>query len=297
MARFIYGKRCLVFGDARVHFIRPGENAAFEIVNFAESGFPQKIDSLGGTLAAPAVRDNFLRRIEFVHAARQFAKRQQVSFDIADLIFVRFAHIENVEIIAAIEACFQFARKHFRNLQIRCRSFFSTHAAEFVVINQLVDGAIFSAHRAIGILAQLQFTELHAERIEEQQTAGKAITCAKNQFDGFHRLNGTNDSGQHAEHAAFSARRNQAWRRRLRIQAAVAGAIRHTENGGLPFEPEDLTVDVRLTEQDACIIHEVTSGEIIGTVDDNVKVLEKFERIGAGKLGFKAQDFDVGIKV
>src|SRR5258705_1339425 len=218
-------------------------------------------------------------------------------FDIADLIFVRFAHIENVEIIAAVETRFQFARQHSRNLQIGCRSFFAAHAAEFVVVNQLMDGAIFSAHRAIGILAQLQLAELHAERIEKQQAAGKAIPSAKNQFDGFHRLDRTNNSRQHAEYAAFSAGRNQPRRRRFRIQAAIAGTIGHAENGGLAFEAKNRAVHVGLAEQDASIVHEIAGRKIVRAVDDDIEVLEEFERVGAGELRFEAQDLYVGIEV
>ena len=145
-------------------------------------------------------------------------------FNIADLIFVRLAHVENVQVVAAIQPRLQFSRRHFRNFQIRRRRFFAANAAEFVVVDQLVNGAILAAHRAIRILAQLQFAELHAQRVEQQQTADEAVARAENQLDRFHRLDRADDSRQHAKHAAFGARRHQSRRRRFGIQAAVARA-------------------------------------------------------------------------
>jgi hypothetical protein len=47
---------------------------------------------------------DFAGAIEFVDAARQIAERKQITIDIADLIFVRLANVEDEEIIAPIEA-------------------------------------------------------------------------------------------------------------------------------------------------------------------------------------------------
>ena len=56
------------------------------------------------------MRHDFARAIELVHPPREFAERDQMPVDVADLIFVRLAHIENVDIVAAIEPRFQLAR-------------------------------------------------------------------------------------------------------------------------------------------------------------------------------------------
>ena len=72
---------------------------------------------------------------------REFAERNQVAAEIADLIFVRFANVEDVEIVAAIETRFQFARSDFGNGSLRRGSFFAANAAEFGVVDQLGDGA------------------------------------------------------------------------------------------------------------------------------------------------------------
>jgi hypothetical protein len=55
----------------------------------------------------------------------------------------------------------------------------------------------------------------------------------------------------------------------------------------LPFETENRAIDVGLAEQDAGIVDEIASGEIVGTIDDDVEVPEEFEGVGAGELRFE----------
>ncbi len=50
--------------------------------------------------------DNLLAGIKFVHSLRQVAERDQVSADIADLVFMRLAHIQDEQIFARVEAAF-----------------------------------------------------------------------------------------------------------------------------------------------------------------------------------------------
>jgi hypothetical protein len=93
-----------VFGHGRIDFIRPCEDAALEIENFAEPGFAQEINGFRGALSAAAMRDDFPRRVQFVNAARQFTERDQVALQIANLKFVRLAHVQDEQIVSAIEA-------------------------------------------------------------------------------------------------------------------------------------------------------------------------------------------------
>ena len=53
-------------------------------------------------------------------------------------------------------------------------SLLAAHTAEFFVVDQFIDGAMLAADRAIGILAQPQFAEAHAQRIEQQQAGRRA---------------------------------------------------------------------------------------------------------------------------
>src|SRR5215813_10054181 len=140
-----------------------------------------------------------------MNATRQFAERNQMSIQIADLKLVRFAHIENKKIVAPVQTRFQFARSDFRNLHIWCWRFFAANAAEFVIVDQLGKRRVLPANRAIGILAQFQFAEFHSERIKEQQTAYKIVSTADDELDRFHRLNRAHNARQYTEYTAFRA--------------------------------------------------------------------------------------------
>src|SRR5208282_4188467 len=263
-----------ILWHAGINLVGPCEDAALEIEDFAEAGFAQEIHGFRRALSAAAVRDDFTRRVQFVNAARQFAERDQVTLQIADLKFMRLAHIQDEEIVSAVEARFQLARGNLRDLHIRAGSFFTAHAAKFVVIDELVNGAMLAAHWTSRIFAQLEFAEFHAERIEEQQPANEALAAAKNQLDGFHRLDGTDDARQHAQHAALSAGGHESWRRRFRIQAAVARSFRHAEHRSLPFKAKDRAVNVWLAEQNARVVDEIARREIIGAIHNDVEILE-----------------------
>src|SRR5580658_1335338 len=129
-----------------------------------------------------------------------------------------------------------------------------------------------AAERALRIFAQLEFAEAHGERVEEQQTAHERFTDADDELQRLGRLNRADDSGKHAEHAAFGARGDEARRRRLWIQAAIAGAIGITEDGYLAFEAENGAVNIGFSEEDARVVNEIARGEIIGAVHDEVVV-------------------------
>src|SRR5467141_4439667 len=196
-----------------------------------------------------------------------------------------------------IEPGFELARSDLRHLHGRAGSFFAAHAAKFVVIDQLGNRRMRSAHRAVRILAQLELAELHPESVKQQQASHEIFSPAEDQFDRFHGLDGADDSGQNAEDAAFRAGRHKPRRRRFRIEAAVARTIGHAENGGLPFKPENRTVHVWLSQQNAGVIDEIARRKIVSPVDDNIKVLEEFERVGAGQLRFERLDLNVRIEV
>ena len=97
--------------------------------------------------------------------------------------------------------------------------------AELVVIDKTGYGWMRTAYRTLGILLELQFAEPHPERIEDQESPDQRLAYSEDQLDGFGRLDDTDDPGQDAEHTTFCAAWDESRRRRLRIQAAVAGTV------------------------------------------------------------------------
>src|SRR5215472_9363163 len=175
--------------------------------------------------------------------------------EVADLIFVRLAHVENVEIVAPIEARLQILGRNFWNTGHGARCLLAANAAEISIVDQLRYGAMRPADGAIGILAQLELAELHGKRVEEQQASDKRRALADDQLQSFGGLNRADNSRQHAQNSPFGAGRNQSRRGRLRIQAAVARSPRVAEDGDLSFKAENRAVNIRLAEQHARVIH------------------------------------------
>src|SRR3984885_13417917 len=112
-------------------------------------------------------------------------------------------------------------------------------AAELVVVDQFGDGWVGAADRAVRILAQLQGTETHAQRIDQKQAADEGFADAENQFDGFGRLDDTEEARQDAEHAAFGTGGDEAGGRGFGIETAVARAQWAAEDARLAFEAVD----------------------------------------------------------
>src|SRR3989442_9550421 len=240
-----------VLWNGRIHFVGPREDSALEIENLPEAHFTKEIHGFRGALSAPAMRHDFARRIQLMHAPRQLAERNEVPLEIADLVFVRLAHIQDKQIVSMIQPRLKLMRRNLRHLHRWAGSFFAAHPAKFVIVNEFGDRAVRAAHRAVRIFPQFEFTELHSQRVEEQQAPREIFSGAKNELDGFHRLNRANDSRQHAKHTALSARWYKPRRRRFGIQTAVARSLGHSENGDLAFESEDRAVNVRLAKQNA----------------------------------------------
>ena len=73
---------------------------------------------------------------------------------------------------------------------------FLTNATKLLVVDEFPDAGIFSANRALGVLAQLQFAELHSQGIEEKQAAGQGLPLAQNKFNDLGGLDKTHQSGK-----------------------------------------------------------------------------------------------------
>src|SRR5713226_7265410 len=210
---------------------------------------------------------------------------------------MRFAYVDDLNIIATVESLFQFSSRDFFHLVFGCGWWLRCDSAELFVIDQLFDGRIVAAHRAIGILAQLQLAKAHSPRVEQQQTINHDVGRAEDDLNRFVGLNGADDSRQHAQHAALGARRHQPRRRRFGIQAAVARAAFGPENARLSFETKDGTVDVGFAGEHTGVVDEIARRKVVGAVNNHIVVTEKLKRVRAGQTGFVSFDLDVRIDV
>ena len=76
------------------------------------------------------------------------------------------ANINQNEIVAPVNFGSHFDRIQL-SLCILRSSRLLRNSAEFLVVDKLCDRGILSARRAVGILAQLELTEFHAQRVNQ----------------------------------------------------------------------------------------------------------------------------------
>ena len=69
-------------------------------------------------------------------------------------------------------------------------------AAELVVVDQLGDGRVRAADGAVGVLAQLEGAEVHAERVDQQQAADERLADAEDELDDLGGLDDADRPGR-----------------------------------------------------------------------------------------------------
>src|SRR5581483_402028 len=96
--------------------------------------------------------------------------------------------------------------------------------------------------------------------------------------------------GQNSQHSPFGARRDQLWRWRFGIQAAIAWAFHRTEDASLAFEAEDRAIYVGLAGENTGVIYEIACRKIVGAIGNDVEFFKQLDRIFAGKAGLEFPD-------
>ncbi len=280
-----------------VDFIRPRRDAAFDTLEIFEALLPQEVERLQGTHSGFAVQIVLRVRIEFRETFVDLAQRQQRhAVHFRDLVFVRFTNVNDLDAEARIiQRLLHVLHGDFVGIADGLGGG-GLDAAELIVINQLLDRRVVTTDRARGIATQLEFAELHVERVEEQQASDHGRAFAQREFQNLRRLNATDDAGQHAEDAAFCATRHHAGRRRFGIQTAVARAAEvRREHAGLALEPEDRAIDIRLLEQHAGVVSEIARREIVRAVHHDIVGADEIEGVAGIDRGVVDDHFDVRI--
>jgi hypothetical protein len=231
---------------------------------------------------------------DLVEARLQARERdERGALDVRPLPLVLVAHVEQQELLARRAARLHRMRAHLR--KIRCRFGRGGHPAEALVVDQLGDLGRGAAHGTVGVLLQAELVELHAQRVVLEQPSVERLAGAGHELHGLGRLDQRDQARQDAEHASLGARRHGARRRRLRKQAAVAGAVARIEDRRLSVEAEDGAMDVGLAEQHAGVVAEIAGGEVVGAVDDHVVLGEEAEGVLRGEAQRVTLDHDVRV--
>ena len=126
-------------------------------------------------LAGLAVQNDLVRRVKLVQALFDRAERDQLrAGNMADGVLIRLPNINQRELVAAVLLGFKLCRRDLFARRQRRAFVAAPDAAELVVVNQMRDGRMLAADRAVRVFADFEFPERHLERVEHQQAAQSA---------------------------------------------------------------------------------------------------------------------------
>src|SRR5260370_12270259 len=87
-----------VLRHLRIDALRPSRNPARQITNFGEAGLLQERNCFRAASAHLAMGHDLAARVEFAHSLWKIAEPNEIPLHVADLVFVRFAHVENKDV-------------------------------------------------------------------------------------------------------------------------------------------------------------------------------------------------------
>src|SRR5574337_1141779 len=168
------------------------------------------------------------------------------------------------------------------------------HSTELMVVDQVRNGRLVSAHRTVRVAPDLHLPELHPQRIEEQEAPRPRIANPEQQFDRLNGLQAADDPAQHTQHAGLLAARNKPWGRRRGVQAAIA-ALTGKKDRNLSFELEDTPVHKRLLQKYAGVVDQVSGRKVVTAIDHHIVLADHLLRVLRGEERLKWLHLDIGI--
>ncbi len=143
-----------------------------------------------------------------------------------------------------------------------------------LIIDQLGYCRTLAADGAFPVPGNLYRAEIHFQCIPEQQPPPQRRTDVQDRLDHFGCLYRTDDARYHPENSGFLARRDHSGRRRYLEQAAVTWPFSRNDCHHLPLKPEYRGAYQRFPQHHAGIVHEITGGEVVASVNDDIIILD-----------------------
>ena len=203
--------------------------------------------------------------------------------DRADLEFEGLAHVDQVRVGCGggqeAVRCFD---GEFEWDGVGCHEERSGRAGEIVAggIEGGDDG--FGAAKATGgVPGNFKRGEILAKGVVGEEASTQRFADAGDELDRFERLKTADDAAERAEDARLTAVGDAAGRRRFGEKAAVArAALGGVEDAHLALEAVNAAIDQRPAGESGGVVVEVTAGEIIRAVDDDIVAGEERESVG-----------------
>src|SRR6266511_2463970 len=284
-----------VLGHARVDRLHVGDDTAAEVPGRGEAGLLQQRQRLGRAPAGLAVDDHRIGLRQLGQAARQLTERDQLrAGNPVDLPLGGLADVDQLDAPPVVEQLPQLHRGQGRAGRRGLR-LVGDDTAELLVVDQLGDGRVLAADRALRVLANADVLERQLQRVVDEQPPDQRVADAGDELDRLVGLDRADRGAEHAEHAALGAGGNHARRGRLGVQAAVAGTVLGPEDAGLPIVAVGRAPHVRLALEHAGVVDQVAGGEVVGAVHDQVVVADDPAGVLGGEPGLVEGDLDVGV--
>src|SRR6266542_982924 len=203
-------------------------------------------------------------------APRQLTERDQLrAGNPVDLPLGGLADVDQLDAPPVVEQLPQLHRGQ-RRAGRRGLRLVGDDTAELLVVDQLGDGRVLAADRALRVLANADVLEGQLQRVVDEQPPDQRVADAGDELDRLVGLDRADRGAEHAEHAALGAGGNHAGRGRLGVQAAVARPVLGPEHARLPVETIDRAPHVGLALEHAGVVDQIAGGEVVRTVDHQV---------------------------
>src|SRR3990170_2349199 len=139
-----------------------------------------------------ALEDILIREVELVYSVRHFADwNQSAALNSADFVFVWFSDIDEIDMCSSVHCTFELGDSDLLFLAYSVHASASESAESFVV-DQCFDGRVLSAYWAVWIFLKSKLSEIHLQRIEEQQPPDKRLSLSQNYLDRLGSLQSAN---------------------------------------------------------------------------------------------------------
>src|SRR5205814_7141106 len=99
----VYAVILSILRHLRIDAIRPSLNSAGQVMHLAESGLTQEIHRFRAAHARAAVSHDLAAGVEFMNTLRKITQRNQMSANVAYLIFVRLADVQDKDVFSRIQ--------------------------------------------------------------------------------------------------------------------------------------------------------------------------------------------------
>src|SRR5215470_2641962 len=161
---------------------------------------------------------------------------------------------------------------------------------------QIADGRVLAAERTLRIPSELHLAHAHAEGVIRHEAPDERLPDPEEKLHGLSRLYHSDHAWERAQDPGLASGGNEARWRWRGIEAAVAGALVRREDRGHAFELENRAVDVSLAREVAGIVDEIARVEVVGSIDDEVVVLDDVHHVVHVDAHGQLDDLHIGVE-